>query len=71
MSTRGRRRPRSDRVTAAAPRGGRRYVPFRMAWSGYHVVVDMAATETEGDVSEMIRTLLREAIAARLARSPR
>lgn len=44
---------------------GRRYLPMRISQSGYEKLKALAEAETGGNVSEMARILLAEAIAAR------
>lgn len=43
----------------------REYVPVRLSREGLAKVRELAAAETEGNVSQMVRKLLAEAIAAR------
>jgi hypothetical protein len=50
----------------AIPR--REYVPVRLSVSGLDRIREMAAQETEGNVSQMIRKLLAEAIQHRDAK---
>jgi hypothetical protein len=49
------------------PRPGprREYVGVRLSPSGLEAIEKLAAAETEGNLSEMIRKLLGEAVAAR------
>lgn len=53
-----------------SPRPGprRQYVGVRLSPAGLEAVEKLAETETEGNVSEMIRKLLSEAITARQRR---
>lgn len=43
----------------------REYVPVRLSAAGLARVRELASAETEGNVSQMIRKLLAEALAAR------
>jgi len=47
------------------PRRRRRYTPFRMWQEAYDAIHALAVTETEGDMSRMIRKLLAEAMSYR------
>lgn len=49
----------------------RRYVPVRISGDGYKTLADLAKQETGGNVSEMIRKLLAEALTARATRHRR
>jgi len=43
----------------------REYVPVRLSPAGVEAIRALASAETAGNLSEMIRTLLGEALAAR------
>jgi len=46
----------------------KRLIALRLSPAGHDVIRDMARRETDGNVSEMVRILLREAVAARMNR---
>jgi hypothetical protein len=48
----------------------REYVAVRLSPDGLARVREMASTETEGNISQMVRRLLSEAIAARDRKRP-
>lgn len=55
-------------MSPAEKRPPREYVPVRLSSDGVEEVRRLAEIETEGNVSQMIRKLLSEALAVRAAR---
>lgn len=55
-------------MSPQAKRSPREYVPVRLSSEGIEHVRRLAEEETEGNVSQMIRKLLGEALAARVAK---